>query len=152
MSFEKRFLFSLIFSYLGIHVIALMIYAGGTNTRNNYVWQAISSLLTAEVFILKTALSVLAIGFVVVIITVVYEILTKNRKNDETRNSHPLLDEPLAIKAEPVRQEFVQCQDDSQKIKPQIISPDPPEVAPEPSPPTAEMMKESAIEEILRGY
>lgn len=152
MSFEKRFLFSLIFFYLGLHVIALLIYESGTNTRDNIVWQALSSLIAAEVSIFKAVLVISAIGFVVLIITVLFEILTDKRKNDETSKEDPHLTQSVSADPTPPSRTEVVVQDDFQKSKPAEIKPDPPDPPIEPAKPTVDEMKESAIEELLRGH
>lgn len=151
MSFEKRFLFSLIFFYLGLHVIALMIYESGTNTRDNIVWQFLSSLLTAEVFIIKAVLAILATYFIGLVITALFETLTQPLKNDEDSKVNHHLNQSVATNPSPISQLEVIVQDDSQKFLPAELKPDPPDPPIEPVKPTQEEMKQKAIEELLRG-
>lgn len=152
MSFEKRFLFSLFFFYLGLHVIALLIYDGGTNTRDNIVWQILSSLIAAEFLIIKAVLLIAAIGFVGLITTVLFEILTRQSKIDETSKEHHHLTQSVSTNPTPPSQVEAILLDDSQKIQPAELLPDPPDPPIEPAKPTVDEMKESAIEELLRGH
>ena len=48
-------------------------------------------------------------------------------------------------------QKKISVRDDSQKNKPPEIKPDPPDPPIEPAKPTVDEMKETAIEELLRG-
>ena len=140
---EKRTLGASIFMWLGLHGCGLGLLLNGYASPRNPVWCLLSGLFRLEIIALE-------IAAVVVLAAVAYCLVTFLVRASAKPEKSPLPEPAPKVDTNPLPE----CQPTPKALAEKPAEAVKPEPLPEPKPPepTAEELKQKAIEQILRGY